>query len=100
MAQELIRTGSMHHPEIGVNARSVTNEQTSGAEVANVKEGGPAQQAGIIEGDVIVKVGGRDVTSADELVVAVHQQAVDQPVPVQLVRAGRTVEVQVTPASD
>ncbi|MFD4179544.1 trypsin-like peptidase domain-containing protein [Rhodococcus sp. NPDC058514] len=100
VAQELIRTGAMHHPEIGVNARSVTNEQTSGAEVANVKEGGPAQQAGIVEGDVIVKVGDRDVTSADELVVAVHQQAVGQPVPVQLVRAGRTVEVQVTPASD
>jgi S1-C subfamily serine protease len=100
VAQELIRTGAMHHPEIGVNARSVTNEQTSGAEVANVKDGGPAQQAGIIEGDVIVKVGERDVTSADELVVAVHQQAVGQPVPVQLVRAGRTVEVQVTPASD
>lgn len=100
VAQELIRTGEMHHPEIGVNARSVTNEQTTGAQVANVQADGPAQQAGIVEGDVIVKVGDRDVGGADELVVAVHQTQVGQPVPVKLIRSGREVEVQVTPVSD
>ncbi|MFF0815423.1 trypsin-like peptidase domain-containing protein [Rhodococcus sp. NPDC003318] len=100
VARELIRTGEMHHSEIGVNARSVTNEQTSGAQVANVTVGGPAEQAGIVEGDVIVKVGDRDVGGADELVVAVHQTEVGKPVPVKLVRAGREVEVQVTPVSD
>ncbi|TQF65539.1 PDZ domain-containing protein [Rhodococcus spelaei] len=100
VAQELIRTGAMHHSEIGVNARSVTNDQTTGAQVANVQAGGPAQQAGIVEGDVIVKVGDRTVANADELVVAVHQQSVGQSVPVQLIRSGREVEVQVTPVSD
>ncbi|WP_425569820.1 S1C family serine protease [Rhodococcus olei] len=100
VAQELIRTGSMHHSEIGVNARTVTNEQTTGAQVANVKSGSPAQQAGIVEGDVIVKVADREVGSADELVVAVHGTEVGQPVPVALIRSGRQVEVQVTPVSD
>src|SRR5699024_11805059 len=56
VAQSLIRTGVMHHPEIGVNARTVSNDRVTGAEVANVKEGSPAQEAGILEGDVIVKV--------------------------------------------
>lgn len=100
VAQELIRTGVMHHPDIGVNARTVINETTSGAEIANVRAGGPAEKAGIVEGDVIVKVGDRTVASADELVVAVHDQTVDRPVTVQLIRSGRPVDVQVTPTSD
>lgn len=100
VAQELIRNGVMHHPEIGVNSRSVTNEQTTGAQVANVQSGSPAEQAGIVEGDVIVRVGDRDVTNADELVVAVHGTEAGKPVPVKLIRSGREVEVQVTPVSD
>jgi len=100
VAQELIRTGEMHHPDIGVNARSVVNDVASGAEIANVRQDSPAQRAGIVEGDVIVKVGDREVTSADELVVAVQQQKIGEPVTVQLVRNGRLVDVQVTPASD
>ncbi|CAM2795993.1 S1C family serine protease [Prescottella defluvii] len=100
VAQELIRNGVMHHPEIGVNARTVINDATSGAQVANVQSGSPAEEAGIVEGDVIVKVGDRTVASADELVVAVHDQAVGRQVPVQLVRSGRLVDVQVTPTSD
>lgn len=100
VAQELIRTGEMHHPEIGVNARTVVNDTASGAEVANVQADSPAQRAGIVEGDVIVKVGDRTVTSADELVVAVHEQRIGEPVTVQLVRSGRLVDVQVTPESD
>ena len=100
VAQQLIRSGEMRHPDIGVNARSVVNDVASGAEVANVRQDGPAQRAGIVEGDVIVKVGDREVTSADELVVAVQQQEIDEPVTVQLVRNGRLVDVEVTPVSD
>ncbi len=100
VAQQLIRTGTMHHPEIGVNARTVTNEQTIGAQVANVQAGSPAQQAGVVEGDVIVRVGDREVGGADELVVAVHGTEVGVPAPVTLIRSGREVQVQVTPVSD
>ncbi|WP_181319463.1 trypsin-like peptidase domain-containing protein [Rhodococcus sp. OK519] len=100
VAQELIRNGVVHHPEIGVNARTVINDKTSGAEVANVQADGPAQKAGIVEGDVIVKVGDRSVSSADELIVAVHDQAVGKPVTVQLFRSERLVDVEVTPTSD
>lgn len=100
VAQTLIRDGVVHHPEIGVNARTVVNDVTSGAQVANVKAGSPAQQAGIVENDVIVKVGDRAVTGADELVVAVNAQEIGEPVTVQLVREGRHVDVEVTPVSD
>ena len=100
VAQTLIRDGQMHHPDIGVNARTVVNDNTSGAQVANVRSDSPAARAGIVENDVIVKVGDRTVTSADELVVAVNLQKIGEPVRVQLIREGRLVDVDVTPASD
>ncbi|MGB2948816.1 MAG: trypsin-like peptidase domain-containing protein [Rhodococcus sp. (in: high G+C Gram-positive bacteria)] len=100
VAQSLIATGQMSHPDIGVNARSVINDATSGAEVANVRSGGPAQQAGIVEGDVITRVGDRTVGDADELVVAVQSSEIGEETPVQLIRAGRLVDLTVTPVSD
>ena len=51
----------------------MSNDVASGAQVANVKAGGPAERAGILENDVVVKVGDRTVADADEFVVAVRQ---------------------------
>lgn len=102
VSQALIRDGKMKHAELGVNARPgmVVNDVTSGAEVANVRAGSPAQQAGIVEGDVIVKVGDRTVADADELVVAVQTRQIGESVTVQLYRDGRLVDVRVTLGSD
>ncbi|MGV8874017.1 MAG: S1C family serine protease [Rhodococcus sp. (in: high G+C Gram-positive bacteria)] len=100
VTQSLIRDGVMRHPDFGINARSVINDTSAGAEVANVRADGPAQQAGIVEGDVITRVGDRAVGDADELVVAVQETTIGQAVPVQLVRSGRLVDVSVTPVSD
>nr|WP_245541486.1 trypsin-like peptidase domain-containing protein [Smaragdicoccus niigatensis] len=100
VAQALIRDGVMHHPSLGVTSTTVVNENTSGARVANVAAGSAAQKAGIVEGDTIVKVGDRAVTSADELVVAVQMQKIGSEVPVQLIRNGRLVDISVTLESD
>ena len=50
IAEELIRTGVVEHAELGVNARSVTDGTTDGAQVQNVQQGGPAAAAGIARG--------------------------------------------------
>ncbi|MGW6336492.1 trypsin-like peptidase domain-containing protein [Nocardia rhamnosiphila] len=102
VAQTLIRDGSIHHPMIGVSARqkTVANEVMSGAEVADVQPGSPAANAGIVEGDVIVRIGDREVTNPDELVVAVQMNKIGQSVNVQLIREGRQVDIPVTLASD
>ncbi len=59
IAEELIRTGRVAHADLGVNARSVTDGATDGAQIQNVVAGGPAAAAGIIDGDVVVRVAGR-----------------------------------------
>jgi S1-C subfamily serine protease len=100
VAQELIRTGQVKHPDLGVNSRSVSDGTTVGAQVANVQAGGAAAAAGLVEGDVITRVGQRSVSSADELAVAVMAQRIGETVPVSLVRAGRSVQIPVTLQSD
>ncbi|MDO3648034.1 S1C family serine protease [Nocardia mangyaensis] len=102
VTQALIRDGRMYHPVIGLSARTktVANEVMSGAAVADVTPGSPADKAGIVEGDVVVKIGAREVTNPDELVVAVQAHQIGETVNVRLIRDGRQVDVPVTLESD
>ncbi|APE36712.1 serine protease [Nocardia mangyaensis] len=102
VAQTLIRDGQMHHATMRLSVRTTTvaNDVMSGAEVADLTPGGPAARAGIGEGDVIVRVGDREVTSADEFTVAEQLQEIGETVNVRLIRDGRQVDVPVTLESD
>jgi S1-C subfamily serine protease len=100
VAEALIKDGKVVHPTLGVTARSVSNSVASGAQVANVKAGGAAEKAGILENDVVVKVGSRTVADADEFVVAVRQLKIGQDAPVEVVRDGRHVTLTVNPTPD
>ncbi len=100
VVEKLIAAGKISHPTRGLTARSVSNDLASGAQIADVKAGGPAEQGGILENDVVVKVGGRDVADADEFVVAVRQLKIGEPAPIEVVRDGRRVTLTVTPIGD
>src|SRR5699024_6049664 len=95
VAQQIIRTGRAEHSDLGVNAKSVTAGMRDGAQVQNVRDGGPAAAAGITEGDVLTQVGDRSISGADELVVAVDQHRPGERVPVTAVRQGRRLVLNV-----
>ncbi|RDI68555.1 trypsin-like peptidase domain-containing protein [Nocardia pseudobrasiliensis] len=102
ITQTIIRDGQVHHPVLGVSARNkqVENDVLSGAQVADVQPGSAAAKAGIAEGDIIVKVGDRDVTETPELTVAIQSHQIGETVNIQLIRDGRRVDVPVTLESD
>ena len=100
VVEALIKDGKIAHPTLGLTARSVSNDVASGAQVANVKAGSPAEKAGILENDVVVKVGDRTVADADEFVVAVRQLKIGQDAPIEVVRDGRHVMLTVNPGPD
>ena len=100
VVEALIKDGKIAHPTLGLTARSVSNDLASGAQVANVKAGGPAEKAGVLENDVVVKIGDRTVADADEFVVAVRQLKIGQDAPIEVVRDGRHVTLTVNPGSD
>ncbi|MFW0790940.1 S1C family serine protease [Gordonia sp. CPCC 205333] len=100
VAQKLIRGEKIAHAQIGVSTRDVRNVRVLGAQVVNVVQGGPADRAGLREGDVITGFAGDAVQLADELTVAVFKSQIGKSVPFTYWRGGRTFNGTITPASD
>jgi len=71
--------------------------QDSGLRVAQVVPGSPAARAGIVSGDILVAAGGTPVRSAQELQRLMLAEAIGQPMPVTVLRAGAMVDVVVQP---
>ncbi|CAM3108057.1 putative periplasmic serine endoprotease DegP-like [Sphingomonas antarctica] len=64
--------------------------------VGGVEPGQPAMRAGIKQGDVIVKVNGRDVTPDESLSFIVANLPVGSKVPIELIRDGKRLSVVAT----
>lgn len=67
----LLAHGRVLHGYVGIAVQpvraSLDGQATDGLLVSSVAEGGPAAQAGLLVGDVIVQVGGKPVGSLDDL---------------------------------
>lgn len=100
IAQQLIRTGKVKHAALGVSATSVTDSTRDGALVQSVQAGSAASKAGIKAGDVILKVDGKLVGGADELVTLVRSHRVGDKIPLTYSRGSGISTVDVTLQSD
>ena len=98
VAEELIRTGKATHPAIGVQALTSTADSggRAGALVRAAVPNGPAQQAGLRAGDIITAVGDTDVSSVDELIIAIREHKVGDTVTLTYYRNGSKQQVKVT----
>ena len=94
------------HPRrgwLGVRIQSVTPElaeglkmaKPMGALIAAVTDGGPADKAGIRQGDVVVKFNGQDIDEMRHLPRIVAETAFDTSVPVVVLRQGKEMTFQV-----
>lgn len=77
-------------------AEALGLEAASGALVAEVTEGGPAEGAGIEAGDVILKFDGKDVAEMRDLPRIVADTPVEKTVRVVVFRKGKTQTLKVT----
>jgi putative serine protease PepD len=91
---QLKATGHAKHAYLGVS--TTDTEDDSGATVAAVQSGGPADKAGIKSGDKIVALGGTTVTDAADLGAAVDARHAGDEVKVELKRGGdaKTITVK------
>ncbi|MEI2776937.1 MAG: trypsin-like peptidase domain-containing protein [Tetrasphaera sp.] len=100
-AGQLISKGSAEHPVIGVlldenyvgQGAKVRESEANGDPVV---DNGPADQAGMQPGDVILSFDGRQITDADDLIVAIRAKSVGDSVRMTVRRDGRTVDVTMT----
>ncbi|HEX2904771.1 MAG TPA: trypsin-like peptidase domain-containing protein [Jatrophihabitans sp.] len=96
VAQSLITTGKVVHADFGASSRSVTDGSIDGAYLVQVSPGGPADKAGLKEGDVITLYEKDLITSGDALTVAVSESAPGQQVSVHYIRNGTERTATVT----
>lgn len=108
IASQIIDGKTPVHPYLGVSLTSVNALSarannlgaTEGALVVAVSDGGPAADAGIQENDIITKIDGEQVTSADGLIIALREHEVGDKVTLTAVRDSKEREVEVTLGSD
>lgn len=96
IVEDLLENGTQPRPYIGIKGTSITSENADlyklpvGALIMEVAEGGPAEKAGIMVGDIITSFNGNTVMDMDSLVKIVGETKVGDTVDVHVVRDGKT----------
>ncbi|TQM38926.1 S1C family serine protease [Pseudonocardia cypriaca] len=94
VAEELERTGRASRAVLGVTV--IDDPRQAGAVIKGVTPGGAAEQAGIREGDIVLRFGDQRISTGTDLQAAVGSRAPGEVIEVQL--ADRTVQATLTAA--
>lgn len=101
--EQIIETGSVTRGWIGIEAQELTSElaesfglpDTSGALVAGVMRGSPADNAGVRPGDVLLTIGGKPVHDPQTMLDLIAALKPGETVPCKLRRERGVFEAQV-----
>lgn len=80
-------------------ARELAGGQERGLLVVQVADGGPAANAGVLQGDILVRLDGGAITSADDLQALLGPSRVGSAVTATVVRGGELRDLSVTVGS-
>jgi len=93
-ADDILEGGRVRYGYIGVMLQDLGGEK--GAVIANVLAGGPADKAGVREGDLVRRVDGVAVGSRASLMRAIGAKTPGKVVKLDLLRDGTDVTAEVT----
>jgi S1-C subfamily serine protease len=104
---EIIRHGYVRRAYIGVSGQTapiprrhaVTAgvDNKMGALLAQIEPDSPAAQAGLLPGDVVIKLDGVDVNGVDDLIRALDRDRIDRRFEMDVLRMGRLRAVDIRP---
>lgn len=111
VVSELMVEGRVHRAVLGIvgQTRPVNRRlqrefnlaEPSAVEIMQLEENGPAERAGLRERDVILSMGGRGVSSVDDLQRLLVRTVVGKPLKIIVLRhGGHRHEFEVTPVAD
>jgi len=103
--ESIVKEGVVRRGWIGVEPAELSPElmETFGVKarrgvlITGVLQNGPAAQAGVRPGDVIMEVGGKDVSNVSELLTTVAALKPGSPSPVKVQRRDDNVTLNITP---
>ena len=104
IADELTSSGHAVHPFIGISfgaltpglARQLGTNAQNGVVIGQVAAGSPAEQAGLRSGDVIVAIGGQQITDESTLPSVLSQHKPGDNLTLSIVRGGQQQDMQLT----
>jgi Do/DeqQ family serine protease len=115
IAEQLMANGKVNHPYLGIRMTTLTPElrkevnadpnanldvkDDRGVLVFRIEKSSPAAQGGLKPGDVIKKVGGKSVETAEQVQQAVEASSVGADLTIELSRGGQVMSVNVKPGS-
>jgi S1-C subfamily serine protease len=106
IADSLAKFGTVKRGYLGVRTQSVDvseeaqkglkDKQQHGLLVLWLEDKGPAEMGGLLVGDILLAVDGQSVEDPDDLFSALNTDSVGKTIPVQTLRGGKPVVVNVT----
>lgn len=102
--KDLLEFGTVQRGFIGVSIRDIDNKladekgikEFKGVYVAGISEGGAAEDAGLQEGDIIIKVGGEEVNTSPELQEQVGKYRPGDRIELSVLRGGKPLNLPLT----
>ena len=73
--------------------------EVKGLLLSGVIGGGPAEQAGLQKGDVIVEIAGQSIANIYDYTYALELLKIGQPVKIAYLRGGKRIETMLTPGA-
>ena len=112
-ADDLVNNGSISRPYIGIsmlNASSkyqlaysgvrLTDDITEGVVIMSVEKGSSADKAGLVKGDVIIKVGNDKVSDIAEFRYRLYSHEVNETINITIIREGKEKDLNITLGSN
>jgi Do/DeqQ family serine protease len=115
IADQLVAKGKVDHPYLGIRMTTLTPElkrqinedpesnvtvqEERGVFVFQIMRNSPAAKGGMRVGDVIQRINGRQVNTADEVQQAVENSSIGSTLQVEVKRNGQAVTLAVSPAA-
>ncbi|MFD1859438.1 PDZ domain-containing protein [Aeromicrobium camelliae] len=103
VAAQILDGKTVEHARIGITVQNATSDDQItgiGARVADVEPGGPGDDAGLREGDIVTSVDDHPVASNQALIATIRGYQPGDEVTLTILRDGRQEQVQVTLGSD
>ena len=107
-AMELLQHGRVRRGHLGIVAHTVAVpqrlrrhcqlEQATAVRIVRTERGSPAERAGLASGDLILRFAGEPVAAIDDLHRRLGPDRIGRPLPMEVWRLGRRVEVSVSPS--
>jgi S1-C subfamily serine protease len=98
VTDQLIATGRVRRGYLGLAVQPVQLPEPLGLGLVVVKleSGGPAEAAGLLLGDILTALDGRDLADPEDILAALGGERVGQPIEVRLLRGGEPKTIGVT----